>query len=118
MSHQSVCVRNNMTRNRIMYLAILLILFCNCVNQVTGFATRIDRPIKLKHCATTMQIHYRNHHISFTKLTASSDGENEVDDTDNFDGKGLANYLVPYALAFVASIAVTAGFIKFVLMDY
>jgi hypothetical protein len=59
-----------------------------------------------------------NHHTSFTKLTASSDGENEVDDTDNFDGKGLANYLVPYALAFVASIAVTAGFIKFVLMDY
>jgi hypothetical protein len=53
-------------------------------------------------------------------LTASSDGENEVDedDTDNFDGKGLANYLGPYALAFMASIAVTAGFVKFVLMDY
>ena len=37
---------------------------------------------------------------------------------NNFDGKGFANYLAPYALALVASIAITAAFVKFVLMDY
>lgn len=37
---------------------------------------------------------------------------------DNFDGKGFAGYLGPYAVAFVGSIAVTLGFVKFVLMDY
>jgi len=42
----------------------------------------------------------------------SSDGD------DKFDGKGFANYLGPYALALVGSIAVTAAFVKFVLMDY
>jgi hypothetical protein len=35
-----------------------------------------------------------------------------------FDGEGFANYLGPYVLAFVAAIALTAGFVKFVLMDY
>lgn len=42
----------------------------------------------------------------------------EYEDQDNFDGKGFANYLAPYAAAVVASIAVTAAFVKFVLMDY
>jgi len=37
---------------------------------------------------------------------------------DNFDGKGFAGYLAPYALALVGSIAVTAAFVKFVLLDY
>ena len=36
----------------------------------------------------------------------------------NFDGEGLAGYLAPYALAMAASIAVTAAFVKFVLLDY
>lgn len=36
----------------------------------------------------------------------------------NFDGEGFAGYLAPYALAAVASIAVTAAFVKFVLLDY
>lgn len=39
-------------------------------------------------------------------------------DNDNFDGEGFSNYLGPYALALVVSLAVTAGFVKFVLMDY
>jgi hypothetical protein len=51
---------------------------------------------------------------------------NEVDTTgsvsdvekDNFDGEGFANYLGPYIVTLIASIAVTAGFVKFVLMDY
>lgn len=37
---------------------------------------------------------------------------------ENFDGEGFANYLAPYAVALLASIAVTGGFVKFVLMDY
>lgn len=37
---------------------------------------------------------------------------------DNFDGKGLANYLGPYVVALGVSIAVAAAFIKFVLLDY
>ena len=40
------------------------------------------------------------------------------DDVDNFDGQGFANYLAPYALALLASIGVTALFVKFVLLDY
>lgn len=36
----------------------------------------------------------------------------------NFEGQGLANYLAIYALAFLASIGVTAAFVKFVLLDY
>eukprot|EP00970_Alexandrium_tamarense_P004520 scaffold759_cov290-Alexandrium_tamarense.AAC.56 len=39
-------------------------------------------------------------------------------DNDNFDGEGFSNYLGPYALALVVSLAVTAGFVKFVLIDY
>lgn len=54
----------------------------------------------------------------------SGDNDNQqvqVDDAtreDNFDAQGFTGYLAPYALALVASIAVTAGFVKFVLLDY
>jgi hypothetical protein len=41
-----------------------------------------------------------------------------VEEQDNFDSQGFAGYLAPYALAVVASVAVTAGFVKFVLLDY
>jgi hypothetical protein len=56
-----------------------------------------------------------------------SENENENDAQENdesvsakgdFDGKGFANYLAPYALALVGSIAVTVAFFKFVLLDY
>mmetsp|Transcript_38147 Transcript_38147/g.46536 ORF Transcript_38147/g.46536 Transcript_38147/m.46536 type:complete len:148 (+) Transcript_38147:73-516(+) len=43
---------------------------------------------------------------------------NDLSPQDNFDGKGFAGYLAPYILALFASIAATAGFVKFVLMDY
>ena len=48
----------------------------------------------------------------------SMSSSNNDNNNDNFDGEGFANYLAPYALALFASIAVTAGFVKFVLMDY
>lgn len=45
-------------------------------------------------------------------------GQDEVTKQDNFDGEGFAGYLAPYAIAVFASVAVTAAFVKFVLMDY
>ena len=45
-------------------------------------------------------------------------GDKETTNEGNFDGKGFAGYLAPYLAAFVASIAVTAAFVKFVLLDY
>ena len=44
--------------------------------------------------------------------------ENVAEVQDNFDGKGFAGYLAPYAVALLGSIAVTAAFVKFVLLDY
>jgi hypothetical protein len=37
---------------------------------------------------------------------------------EKFDTLGFASYLAPYALAAVVSLAVTAAFIKLVLMSY
>eukprot|EP00591_Stephanopyxis_turris_P017542 CAMPEP_0195541670 /NCGR_PEP_ID=MMETSP0794_2-20130614/51207_1 /TAXON_ID=515487 /ORGANISM="Stephanopyxis turris, Strain CCMP 815" /LENGTH=143 /DNA_ID=CAMNT_0040675773 /DNA_START=168 /DNA_END=599 /DNA_ORIENTATION=- len=45
-----------------------------------------------------------------------SDDSNEL--SDNFDAKGLANYLAPYAATLLLSIFVTGAFFRFVLMDY
>lgn len=68
---------------------------------------------------------FRFETASLTILSAVNDKEDQVEIQDgnvanqgNFDGDGFANYLGPYIVAFVASIAVTVGFVKFVLMDY
>eukprot|EP00980_Cylindrotheca_fusiformis_P020059 scaffold7139_cov115-Cylindrotheca_fusiformis.AAC.9 len=37
---------------------------------------------------------------------------------DSFDGNGFSNYLGPYVVALIASVVVTGGFVKFVLMNY
>jgi hypothetical protein len=45
--------------------------------------------------------------------------ENDMQEAkDGFDGEGFAGYLAPYALALLASVAITATFFKFVLLDY
>jgi hypothetical protein len=44
--------------------------------------------------------------------------ENKSEETKGFNGEGFAAYIAPYALALVASIAITAVFFKFVLLDY
>jgi hypothetical protein len=49
---------------------------------------------------------------------ANKENEESVSPKGDFDGAGFANYLAPYALALVGSIAVTAAFLKFVLLDY
>lgn len=58
-------------------------------------------------------------------LRSSPDDGDEVEEEEttaavsgNFDGKGFAGYLAPYALALFASIGVTWAFVKFVLLDY
>ena len=65
---------------------------------------------------------------SFQRVAPLFESKNNDDDGDkmmqesssssSFDGRGFANYLAPYALALVGSIAVTALFVKFVLLDY
>lgn len=58
---------------------------------------------------------------SITDENESVEVENSAEsdlEKSNFDGEGFAGYLAPYALALVASIAVTAAFVKFVLLDY
>lgn len=44
--------------------------------------------------------------------------ENDIQEASGFDGEGFTGYLAPYALALLASVAVTAAFFKFVLLDY
>ena len=58
--------------------------------------------------------------VFLSKKGSEEDADNAAvsPDSDNFDGKGFAGYLAPYALAVLASIAVTAAFVKFVLLDY
>jgi hypothetical protein len=67
---------------------------------------------------------HRNHsrrpfrlHISEND-DADEGSDESVSPKGDFDGAGFANYLAPYALALVGSIAVTAAFLKFVLLDY
>lgn len=55
--------------------------------------------------------------VQYAKSNEDSDANNE-DAVDNFDGKGFAGYLAPYAFALLVSVGVTAAFIKFVLLDY
>jgi len=74
----------------------------------------------------TLRKRRRNNRILFSEKNkdtevSQSQEMNPDDDDDNnknFDAKGFASYLVPYALTLVISIAVTAAFVKFVLMDY
>ncbi len=61
-----------------------------------------------------------------TKIFATGNKDDELVETssplmegqENFDAKGFGNYLAPYAAAVFCSIAMTAAFLKFVLLDY
>ena len=80
------------------------------------------RPLLLREACWKQ--HYRpvfqNSLVNFA--TEKKNDEVELNDDSigdgKFDGGGFANYLAPYLLAFAASVAVTVGFLKFVLMDY
>jgi hypothetical protein len=49
-------------------------------------------------------------------VTTTTNTKNDSD--NNFDAAGFGGYLAPYALALIASVAVTGAFVKFVLLDY
>jgi hypothetical protein len=57
-------------------------------------------------------------HISENDDDAKVENDASVSPKGDFDGAGFVNYLAPYALALLGSIAVTAAFLKFVLLDY
>ena len=58
--------------------------------------------------------------VSETQTTITATNTNTINNEakDNFDGKGFANYLLPYALALIGSVVATAAMFKFVLLDY
>mmetsp|Transcript_13299 Transcript_13299/g.28114 ORF Transcript_13299/g.28114 Transcript_13299/m.28114 type:complete len:134 (-) Transcript_13299:406-807(-) len=100
---------------------ILLILNPN-VNRVTGYSPHPHQLTTIPTFASSKKYNQKTHR---SRLFASDlDDNNErsgmefLEENNNFDGDGFANYLGPYAVAFVASIAVTAAFFKFILLDY
>ena len=61
-----------------------------------------------------------NHDVSLA-AELDDEGNNLIENNNDVQQgnlEGFLGYLGPYALAFLASIAVTAGFVKFILMDY
>ena len=85
---------------------------------ITGFS---PHPRQLTHIPVRRAVTYAQ-----LEAKLGDDNNNPIEskqngsgvEEDSFDGGGFANYLGPYAIAFVGSIAVTAAFFKFVLMNY
>jgi len=99
-------------KHRIINLILIALISSH---QITSFITRVDQPILLK----SQPKHFTFCRTSYQFAVGGLDEDDELENTqNNFDGKGLVNYLGPYALAFLVSVAVTVGFVKFVLMDY
>lgn len=59
-----------------------------------------------------------DHGSSIHEPDTPSIGCKNASSNEKFDAMGFASYLAPYALAVVVSLAVTAAFIKLVLMSY
>eukprot|EP00571_Detonula_confervacea_P003153 CAMPEP_0172320020 /NCGR_PEP_ID=MMETSP1058-20130122/39417_1 /TAXON_ID=83371 /ORGANISM="Detonula confervacea, Strain CCMP 353" /LENGTH=104 /DNA_ID=CAMNT_0013035195 /DNA_START=125 /DNA_END=439 /DNA_ORIENTATION=+ len=98
-------------------LPSMFVLFLALPALVRGFSAR-----RIQHVQAP-KYHMAKKYRTFVPLAAGLDEDNNQvensDDTqDNFDGKGLANYLGPYVAALGLSIAVTVAFVKFVLLDY
>ena len=51
-------------------------------------------------------------------VPAASSTKEDTSVSGNFDAEGFGGYLAPYAVAVIVSVAVTAAFFKFVLLDY
>lgn len=96
--------------NRMSSICVLLLAF---LTFVSGFSARQVQPIQAQK--DLMAKKYR----TFPLYAGLDENNNQVEKPDdNFDGKGFANYLAPYALALVGSVAATAALFKFVLLDY
>lgn len=120
-------VTNKMqTLHKMKVLMLFIIAIIASQNLANGFSSvqRMQQIQRQKNHYLVVVKQQQQQHRSMVQLMAGLDDDNnqQVENNsvmqDNFDGKGLANYLGPYALAFVLSIGVTAAFVKFVLLDY
>ena len=101
-------------------LAIIVIVggylptFVSCFSSQRNYATQEFRNFRKRDTFTINHID-----ISLnTKLDDEDNNQLENKDIQQGNLEGFLGYIGPYALAFLASIAVTAGFVKFILMDY
>jgi hypothetical protein len=109
----------------------LILVFLSAISCSAAFSTFSQQQTLLSFHPISTQKRHRTTSAPWKKPARSSqllfninndkddDGQSvQEKEKDNFDGQGFTNYLAPYILAFFASIAITAGFVKFVLMDY
>lgn len=103
---------------------MIVILLLGRATLVSGFVTPQGYAKHIQY-APVYDVGWKGQQIQQMKtqqmkvrLNAANDDNNKEADVDNFDGKGFAGYLAPYAVALIGSIAVTAAFFKFVLLDY
>lgn len=110
------------TLNKMNVLMLFIVAFIASQNLAYGFSSVGHMQQIQGHVKHYSIVAKEQQHRSMDQLMAGLDDdnnqrlENNSDVQDNL--KGLANYLGPYALAFVLSIGVTAAFVKFVLLDY
>ena len=103
---------------------ILLILVV-ATQLVDGFTITLHQSIKCRNIQiypirrkTTHKERILSSLFAGVDDDINSKEEDAIREKDKFDGKGFAGYLAPYAVALLGSIAVTAAFVKFVLLDY
>ena len=105
---------------------ILLILVIATAQSLVGGFTILHHSIECRNEQTHPIRRKKTHNerILSTLFAGVDDDSNSnteegaIGEKDKFDGKGFAGYLATYAVALLGSIAVTAAFVKFVLLDY
>ena len=99
-------------------IIILLLSILKSSNSFTSFSASI--PFKRIESNVNHPFLQTKNTANIRQLQLSNESNNDESKItqENFDGKGFANYLAPYALTLLVSIAATALFVKFVLMDY
>lgn len=105
------------------YRLLVLLLV---VISIHAFQSVVPWPgTRTNHVAGNFSVKHRpaQHPGSFfpTALSESNKGDEEREleqNSSSFDSEGFTNYLAPYFLAFIVSLVVTGGFLKFILLDY
>ena len=107
-------------RNILLFLGAILV-------QVLTFAHAFQVIHTTHGSPPTKSLLSHDGHRNFSRWSSRlRERENELEtmvstsdeELDNFDGAGFAGYLAPYALALLASIAVTFGFMSWLLQGY
>lgn len=94
---------------------VLCMAFLAKRSGVFGFVLQAS-PVAARPKRSVGSIDKLIHPLHFAEQDEQS--EKDIQEASGFDGEGFAGYLAPYALALVASVAITAAFFKFVLLDY